>query len=174
MSHEVVFVDAPIFPHAVIALQDLKSPNILLDDRWRVKVTDFGLSRTRQQTYVSASGQGGTPEWMAPEVLRCEMVAEPADVYSYGVVLWELLTGQQPWETYNPMQVCGVGGAPAGGNGNRRASGCRSRRVCHSFRGWARLRRGFIGRVGILKGEVPAVVPGGEFSTFREAATNQE
>jgi serine/threonine protein kinase len=61
--------------------QDLKSPNILVDERWRVKITDFGLSRARQQTFVSSSAQGGTPEWMAPEVLRCESVAEPADVY---------------------------------------------------------------------------------------------
>jgi serine/threonine protein kinase len=61
--------------------QDLKSPNILVDERWRVKITDFGLSRARQHTFVSSSAQGGTPEWMAPEVLRCESVAEPADVY---------------------------------------------------------------------------------------------
>lgn len=64
-----------------VHLQDLKSPNILVDERWRVKITDFGLSRARQRTFVSSSAQGGTPEWMAPEVLRCESVAEPADVY---------------------------------------------------------------------------------------------
>lgn len=49
-------------------MQDLKSPNILLDDRWRVKITDFGLSRARQKTFLSSTAQGGTPEWMGPEV----------------------------------------------------------------------------------------------------------
>lgn len=49
-------------------LQDLKSPNILLDDRWRVKITDFGLSRARLRTCLSSTAQGGTPEFMAPEV----------------------------------------------------------------------------------------------------------
>jgi serine/threonine protein kinase len=86
-----------------------------VDDRWRVKITDFGLSRARQATYVSASGQGGTPEWMAPEVLCCGEVAEPADVYSYGVVLWELLSREAPWEGYNPMQVSLGGGGGAWG-----------------------------------------------------------
>ena len=42
---------------------------------------------------------------MAPEVLRSERFDERADVYSYGVVLWECLTGQCPWESYHPMQV---------------------------------------------------------------------
>jgi serine/threonine protein kinase len=56
------------FKLPLIALQDLKSPNILLDDRWRVKITDFGLSRARLNTFLSSNAQGGTPEWMAPEV----------------------------------------------------------------------------------------------------------
>lgn len=46
-------------------------------------------------------------EWMAPEILRSESYDERADVYSYGVVLWECLTGQQPWQGLHPMQVRG-------------------------------------------------------------------
>ncbi|GLI70156.1 hypothetical protein VaNZ11_014968 [Volvox africanus] len=89
---------------------DLKSPNVLVDDRWRVKIADFGLSRVRQRTYVSSGAAAGSPEWMAPEVLRCDHFAEAADVYSYGVILWELLTGQPPWADLNAMQVVGAVG----------------------------------------------------------------
>ena len=64
----------------------------------------------RQRTYVSSGNAGGTPEWMAPEVLRCEKYDEAADVYSYGVVLWELLTGEAPWSNLNAMQVVGAVG----------------------------------------------------------------
>ena len=49
-------------------LQDLKSPNILVDERWRVKISDFGLSTARYSTYLSSGKASGTPEWMAPEV----------------------------------------------------------------------------------------------------------
>lgn len=55
---------------------DLKSPNILLDERWRVKIADFGLSKIRQRTFVSSGAADGTPEWMAPELLRCAHYTE--------------------------------------------------------------------------------------------------
>jgi serine/threonine protein kinase len=47
---------------------------------------------------------------MAPEILRCERYCDKADVFSYGVVLWELLTGEPPWEGMNAMQVRGAAG----------------------------------------------------------------
>ncbi|KAL4422764.1 hypothetical protein ABPG75_008961 [Micractinium tetrahymenae] len=89
---------------------DLKSPNILLDERWRVKIADFGLSRLKSNASCMQGTGAGTPEWMSPEVLRSETYDERADVYSYGVVLWECLTGQQPWQGLHPMQVVGAVG----------------------------------------------------------------
>ena len=90
---------------------DLKSPNILVDEKWRVKIADFGMSRVRFSTLASARSEfHGTPEWMAPEMLRAEPYDERADIYSFGVVCWELLTARTPWDDLHPMQVVAVVG----------------------------------------------------------------
>jgi serine/threonine-protein kinase CTR1 len=94
----------------VIVHRDLKSPNLLVDKHWVVKVCDFGLSRMKNHTFLSSKSNAGTPEWMAPEVLRNEPSDEKSDVFSYGVIFWELLTQQIPWSHLNPMQVVGVVG----------------------------------------------------------------
>jgi len=47
----------------------------------------------------------GTPQWMAPEVLREERYSESADVFSYGVVVWELVTKRMPWYKISPIRV---------------------------------------------------------------------
>ncbi|XP_073281836.1 probable serine/threonine-protein kinase SIS8 isoform X1 [Primulina huaijiensis] len=94
----------------VIVHRDLKSPNLLVDKNWVVKVCDFGLSRMKHSTYLSSRSTAGTAEWMAPEVLRNEPSNEKCDVFSFGVILWELCTMQQPWGGMNPMQVVGAVG----------------------------------------------------------------
>ncbi|KAK6130750.1 hypothetical protein DH2020_035508 [Rehmannia glutinosa] len=87
---------------------DLKSPNLLVDKNWTVKVCDFGLSRFKANTFISSKSVAGTPEWMAPEFLRGEPSNEKSDVYSFGVILWELITMQQPWSGLSPAQVVGA------------------------------------------------------------------
>ncbi|EMS52231.1 Serine/threonine-protein kinase CTR1 [Triticum urartu] len=87
---------------------DLKTPNMLVDKNWSVKVGDFGLSRFKATTFISSKSVAGTPEWMAPEFLRGEPSNEKCDVYSFGVILWELLTMQQPWGGLGPAQVVGA------------------------------------------------------------------
>uniref|UniRef100_A0A7N1A0V8 non-specific serine/threonine protein kinase n=1 Tax=Kalanchoe fedtschenkoi TaxID=63787 RepID=A0A7N1A0V8_KALFE len=93
-----------------IVHRDLKSSNLLVDKNWNVKVGDFGLSRLKLETYLMTKEGKGTPQWMAPETLRHEPSDEKSDVYSYGVILWELATGKVPWADLNPMQVIGVVG----------------------------------------------------------------
>ncbi|KAK4348407.1 hypothetical protein RND71_031162 [Anisodus tanguticus] len=88
-----------------IVHRDLKSPNLLVDKKYTVKVCDFGLSRLKANTFLSSKSAAGTPEWMAPEVLRDEPSNEKSDVYSFGVILWELATLQQPWGNLNAPQV---------------------------------------------------------------------
>ncbi|XP_010464244.1 PREDICTED: uncharacterized protein LOC104744834 [Camelina sativa] len=85
--------------------RDLKSSNLLVDRDWTVKVANFGLSRIKHETYLTTKSGKGTPQWMAPEVLRNESSDEKSDIYSFGVVLWELATEKIPWENLNSMQV---------------------------------------------------------------------
>ena len=89
-----------------IVHRDLKSPNLLVDKHWNLKVGDFGLARTKAHFYVSLGGGNvGTPEWTAPEVLKDDPFNEKADVYSFGVVLWEICTRQRPFRGLTQMQV---------------------------------------------------------------------
>ncbi|XP_057546319.1 serine/threonine-protein kinase 1-like [Amaranthus tricolor] len=90
--------------------RDLKTSNLLVDKNWMVKVADFGLSRVKHDTYLTTRTGKGTPQWMAPEVLRNERSDEKSDIYSFGVILWELATQKIPWEHLNAMQVIGAVG----------------------------------------------------------------
>jgi len=75
--------------------RDLHSKNILLDDQMNAKVADFGLSKIKkEEKYISNTH--GAAAWMAPEVIKGAKCTEKADVYSYGVVLWELITAKDP------------------------------------------------------------------------------
>ncbi|XP_053240550.1 mitogen-activated protein kinase kinase kinase 9 isoform X1 [Podarcis raffonei] len=91
--------------------RDLKSSNILILEKVEngdlnnknLKITDFGLAREwHRTTKMSAAG---TYAWMAPEVIRSSMFSKGSDVWSYGVLLWELLTGEVPFRGIDGLAV---------------------------------------------------------------------
>jgi serine/threonine protein kinase len=84
---------------------DLKSSNILIDDNWKIKIGDFGLSRFYNKGNDETRGRIGTPHWMAPEVLKGEKYETHADIFSYGMILWEILSREIPYYGINPYQV---------------------------------------------------------------------
>jgi len=95
----------------MVVHRDLKSANLLVEADWTVKVCDFGLSQLKKSAFLTSKTEIGTAEWMAPEILRNEKSDESCDVFSYGVILWELVTGERPWsEMQNQMQVVGAVG----------------------------------------------------------------
>eukprot|EP00964_Phaeocystis_antarctica_P141511 scaffold106570_cov54-Phaeocystis_antarctica.AAC.2 len=83
--------------------RDIKGANVLVDAEGVCKLADFGASKMLQQD-LSASGDcrslRGTPYWMAPEVIKQTGHSFPADVWSVGCVLVEMLTGKPPWSHF--------------------------------------------------------------------------
>ncbi|XP_044476619.1 serine/threonine/tyrosine-protein kinase HT1-like [Mangifera indica] len=84
--------------------RDLKSENLLLGEDMCVKVADFGISCLESQC-GSAKGFTGTYRWMAPEMIKEKHHTKKVDVYSFGIVLWELLTALTPFENMTPEQA---------------------------------------------------------------------
>ncbi|XP_055802824.1 uncharacterized protein LOC129872014 isoform X3 [Solanum dulcamara] len=88
-----------------IVHRDLKSGNCLVNKHSKVKICDFGLSRSLTPTPMQDSSSAGTPEWMAPELIRNEPFTEKCDIFSLGVIMWELYTLKRPWEGVPAIQV---------------------------------------------------------------------
>ncbi|KAL6559406.1 hypothetical protein OROGR_004523 [Orobanche gracilis] len=84
--------------------RDLKSENLLLDEDMCVKVADFGISCLESQC-GSAKGFTGTYRWMAPEMIGERQHTKKVDVYSFGIVLWELFTARKPFDDMTPEQA---------------------------------------------------------------------
>jgi len=84
--------------------RDLKTPNIMRDDRGIVRLMDFGIAREMESVGFTVAGQVmGTPEYMSPEQAKGEKLDFRTDIYSVGIVVYELFKGQVPFRGDNPL-----------------------------------------------------------------------
>jgi serine/threonine protein kinase/Tfp pilus assembly protein PilF len=84
--------------------RDLKPQNIMLDAKDRVYVMDFGIARSAYLPGMTQTGALlGTPEYMSPEQARGEKLTEQSDIFSLGVIFYELLTGKSPYHSEVPL-----------------------------------------------------------------------
>eukprot|EP00053_Salpingoeca_punica_P020922 m.212479 g.212479 ORF g.212479 m.212479 type:complete len:598 (-) comp20490_c0_seq1:198-1991(-) len=90
--------------HERIMHRDLKSLNVLVTGTYVLKICDFGSSRALG-TETNCNTYAGTYKWMAPEMIRPGPVTEMCDVWSYGVILWELMTQEIPYGDMDGVAV---------------------------------------------------------------------
>ena len=107
-----------------IVHRDVKPPNILIDGKERVRVADFGLAKPAQSARDDVTEGGmflGTPHYVSPEQARGEDVDFRSDVYSLGIVLYEMLAGVPPFRGPTPIDIVAQHlGAPPPSLGERR------------------------------------------------------
>ena len=86
--------------------RDIKPGNIIVDDNRRVKVTDFGIARAAGQSTLTATGSViGTAQYLSPEQGSGAEVGPQSDLYSLGIVLYEMLTGSVPFSGDTPIAI---------------------------------------------------------------------
>ncbi len=91
-----------------IVHRDLKPENIMVDDHDQIKLIDFGIAMredARRLTFVNPSSMLGTPDYIAPEQVQGKRGDQRSDMYSLGIMFYEMLTGQVPFSGPNPLAV---------------------------------------------------------------------
>jgi len=86
--------------------RDLKPQNIMIDKQGNVRVMDFGIARSVQSKKITGEGvMIGTPEYMSPEQVEGKEVDHRSDIYSLGIIMYEMLTGKVPFEGETPLAI---------------------------------------------------------------------
>ena len=86
--------------------RDLKPQNIMIDKEGNARIMDFGIARTVRGKGITGAGvMVGTPEYMSPEQAEVKEVDQRSDIYSLGVILYEMVTGKVPFEGETPLGI---------------------------------------------------------------------
>jgi serine/threonine protein kinase/Tfp pilus assembly protein PilF len=86
--------------------RDLKPSNIMIDQDGNAKIMDFGIARSLSGKGITGAGvMIGTPEYMSPEQVEGKDIDQRSDIYSLGVILYEMVTGRRPFEGETPLSV---------------------------------------------------------------------
>ena len=105
MARDIICGMVFVHEHSLVH-HDLKPANVMLNEHGRAVIVDFGFSRKKAKEPQKDSARGSLL-WMAPEVMNHQPYAHPADVYSWSIIAWQLLTGaHEPYEQYRDPQVC--------------------------------------------------------------------
>lgn len=91
-----------------IVHRDLKPENVMVDENDDIKLIDFGIAMkedARRLTFVNLSASLGTPDYISPEQVKGQRGDQRSDIYAMGIMLYEMLTGQTPFQGPNPLAV---------------------------------------------------------------------